>query len=276
MQFDTTNSWFSGSHSQGDEFSHSPHKNTACALCHDPHKSVWHEDGGVKFVAPDEAGNMCTHCHQMQIRGTMGQIGLECADCHMPDASMKGTGATHLFRISTSPLTAAQNTFAADGKTWWNTDANGDGFLTLDLVCNKCHDNMTMDVLAKAAKGIHRQPGIVDLTVNHADALQVVKTTSAISVDFSLQAGALKGMKADWFVMCQGPKGWTSWNGKKWVAGVSAWKKKTAANSVLADISKPLNVLKAKLAPGYYTYWVCIYPTDGSQNTDSVPVFVTR
>jgi fructose-1,6-bisphosphatase len=35
-------------------------------------------------------------------------------------------------------------------------------------------------------------------------------------------------------------------------------------------------VLKSKLTvAGNYTYWVCIYPTDGSQNIDSVSVVVT-
>ena len=128
-----------------------------------------------------------------------------------------------------------------------------------------------MEQMAKAAKGIHRQPGLVDLTVNNGDGLQLVKKTDVVSVDFSLEAGAKAGMKADWWVICQGPKGWSSWNGKKWKAGLRPWRKGVA----LADVPKQ-NVLNAKLKPGYYTYWVSIAPTDGSMNFDGVLVYVTR
>jgi hypothetical protein len=36
------------------------------------------------------------------------------------------------------------------------------------------------------------------------------------------------------------------------------------------------NVLKAKLPPGHYTYWVNIDAADGSEHSDSVPVYVTK
>ena len=133
LQFDKTNHYFSASHSQGDEFAHSPHKDQTCVSCHDPHKSVWFEDGGVRYSEAEGPGNMCTRCHDKRIRGSMGEIGLECVDCHMPVASMKGSGATHLFRINATALAANDNTFQADGKTWWNTDQSGDASLTLDL-----------------------------------------------------------------------------------------------------------------------------------------------
>ena len=88
---------FTNHHSQGDEFRRSAHKavrmmlydkyghpvttdgktlNTnrtngkyieqGCLMCHDPHKSVWHDLGGVRYADPtseESIGTMCTHCH---------------------------------------------------------------------------------------------------------------------------------------------------------------------------------------------------------------------
>jgi len=274
LQFDKTNHYFSASHSQGDEFAHSPHKDQTCVSCHDPHKSVWFEDGGVRYSEAEGPGNMCTRCHDKRIRGSMGEIGLECVDCHMPVASMKGSGATHLFRINATALAANDNTFQADGKTWWNTDQNGDASLTLDLVCADCHRNMTLSQMAKAAKAVHRQPGLVDLTVNGGDSLQMVKKADVVSVNFSVDAGAeagLDGQTADWWVLRQTKRGWSYWNGKKWKSGMRPWRKKTA----IADVENQ-NVFRSKLTPGYYTYWVSILPSDGSEYSDSVPVYVTK
>ena len=45
--------------------------------------------------------------------------------------------------------------------------------------------------------------------------------------------------------------------------------------AALADVAHQ-NVLRTTLATGNYTYWVCIYPADGSENVVSVPVYVTR
>jgi hypothetical protein len=130
---------------------------------------------------------------------------------------------------------------------------------------------MTAEQLATFAKGIHRQPGMVDLVVNGEDALQRVGKNDQVSVDFSIEAGDKQGMKADCWVICQGPKGWTSWNGKKWVAGLRPWRKGVA----LADLPEQ-NVLKSKLPSGYYTYWVYVEPSDGSEYSDSVPVYVKK
>jgi len=281
VQFDPAKSVFSGHHAQGDEFSKSPHKDLNCALCHDPHRSVWHEDGGVKY-AEDGVGMMCTGCHlkrhpdlpnarKVRIRGAMGEIGLECVECHMPLASAGGGGATHLFRISTDPVSAADNTFQADGKTWWKVDQNGESVLTLDLVCAGCHDNMTLEQMAKAANTIHRTTEMLDLTVNGIDTLQVVKDSDVVSVVFSVVAGEKEGMKADWWVISQGPRGWSSWDGKRRRPGLRAWRKKVA----LVDVPEQ-HVLTSKLTAGHYTYWLCIYPTDGSQNLVSVPLYVTK
>lgn len=293
---------FTNHHPQGDEFRRSPHKDIAdsegrhlgCILCHDPHKSVWKDQGGVKFAEQTGGvGNMCTQCHNKRVRGSMGEIGLECVECHMPHksggsasptnssvaAGPHGHRATHIFKINATNLTAAQNVTAGYWKSPgpdptdptqtidWALD--GDAFLTLDMVCADCHELMTIDQMAGYAKLIHRQPGLVDVAVNQRDTLQVVGKNSQVSVDFSIDAGG-KTDKAVWWVICQGPKGWSSWNGKKWVNGLRPWKK----GKPLQNVEQ--NVLKAKLPPGNYTYWVCIYPTDGSEHFDSVPVLVKK
>jgi hypothetical protein len=212
----------------------------------------------------------------------MGEIGLECIDCHMPEKSggsaasgvavdPLGHRATHLFRINSTALAAKDNVTVAGANKYWNsTDLNGDSFLTLDMVCTNCHTNMSMEQMAKAAKAVHRQPGLVDMTVNGSDGLQIVKKTVPVSVDFSVLADAKAGVKADWWVICQGPKGWSSWDGKKWKAGLRPWRKGVA----LADVPKQ-NVLNSKLSPGYYTYWISIAPSGGSTTFDGVPVYVT-
>ena len=201
---------FNNHHPEGDEYRTSPHQNMGCSSiftdlptgqtptfsCHDPHGSVWHNDGGVAVgnVAfnvnadpsdPTYAGNMCTTCHSaaitvtsdiaapgspstipaIRIRGPMGDIGLACIDCHMPEISASGTRKAHIFKINSTNLTAAENTYtnAANGKVCWNGDAQdpsspNQASLTLDLVCTQCHNNMTMDELAAAAVTIHRAP----------------------------------------------------------------------------------------------------------------------
>jgi mono/diheme cytochrome c family protein len=319
---------FTNHHPQGDEFRRSPHKDVVdsegrpqgCILCHDPHKSVWKDKGGVKFdddpgevtaTAHGGVGNMCTHCHKKRVRGAMGTepFNLECIDCHMPEKSggsatkqpdftyiandAHGHRRTHLFRINPNPEKAIDNyksqTTVLNGVTtisyFWKSpgpDPNapettidwardGDASLTLDMVCYDCHHNMTIQDMADYAKAVHRQPGMVDLFINESDTLKVVGKNDRVSVDFSIEAGDKAGLKAQWWVICQGPKGWSSWNGKKWVGGLRPWRKSTAVANVPEQ-----NVLKSKLPPGYYTYWVSIDPTDGSENFDSVPVYVKR
>ena len=179
---------FSNHHPEGDEYRTSPHQNMGCSTidqlvgpaptysCHDPHSSVWHNDGGVavgsvKFNVnadpsdPTYAGNMCLTCHgpnspipasttatkgtgssattttnvlpPIRIRGPMGDIGLACIDCHMPEISAGSIGATgtptagmavgtrkaHIFKINNTKLTAAQNTYTVSGKKYWVGDA---------------------------------------------------------------------------------------------------------------------------------------------------------
>jgi hypothetical protein len=217
---------------------------------------------------------MCRQCHNKRVRGGMGELGLECVECHMPHKSGGVAGESHghrrtqRFRINATTLKAADN---VEGGYWKSTDLNGDSFLTLDMVCADCHANMSIEHMANYAKSIHRQPRLVDLTVNAGDALQVLRKNDPLRVDFSIEAGDKNGMKAEWWVICQRPKGWSSWNGKKWVAGLRPWRK----NAPLTDVPEQ-NVLKAWAQPGHYTYWICVYLADGSEYFDSVPVHLTK
>jgi hypothetical protein len=172
---------------------------------------------------------------------------------------------------ATDHVSAPINDVAYTRTYWLPTEDGAGASMTMDLACTGCHTNMTVAQMAEVAKGIHRQPGMVDLVVNNEDTLQRVSKNDQVSVNFSIECGEKYGMKAQWWVICQGPKGWSSWNGKKWVAGLRPWRKGVA----LADLPEQ-NVLKAKLPPGYYSYWVVIEPTDGSEYSDGVPVFVTK
>lgn len=280
---------FTSHHPQGDELAYSPHKNLnqGCAQCHDPHRSVWHDDGGVRTPDGVSTGNMCTQCHDKQVRGVMGPVeqggvGLECIDCHMPDVSSSGTRAAHLFKISPDPTkSAATNTVVKNGKKYWDTDNNP--ALTLDLVCISCHpsfksDSAGMNAMSKVARTIHREIKVMDLTVNHNDSLQVVQKKGNISVDFSVDTSVADGssnLVADWYVMCQGPSGkWTSWDGKKWKSGIFPFLKKTKPTDIATR-----NVFKGTLTPGFYTYWAGIVasnPSDPQEFFDSVQVYVKR
>ena len=114
IAYDATLDLFQGHHGEGDEYRRSPHKNVGCVGCHDPHLSVWKDKGGVKTIGyigeEHSIGNMCLNCHyDKRVRGSMGEIGMECIDCHMPESSAVGHRHTHLFRINTAPLDSASN-----------------------------------------------------------------------------------------------------------------------------------------------------------------------
>ena len=268
---------FTNHHPQGDEYRRSPHKALGCTLCHDPHKSVWHNQGGVLYTAGIAPGNMCTQCHTERVRTVMGQLGLVCTDCHMPEVSAGGTRAAHLFKINPANLSAAQNVVTQSGTAYWAnlnepsnpTDPNGNAALTLDLVCTKCHSNQTVAMMSSFAPYIHRAFGMVGLTANGAESSLLVKQKQKVTVNFSVIPDARLGMKANWYVMLQSPTGWSSWNGTRWVAGQRPWRK----NYPLAEVPSQ-TVYNATMKPGHYTFWVSIYPTDGSQTIGSVAVSV--
>ena len=147
---------------------------------------------------------------------------------------------------------------------------------------------MTMDQLAADGRDHPPRAGIVDLTVNGEDTLQIVSISNndTVSIGFNTVAGAMNGVAADWYVLCQGPKGWTSWNGTKWVSGTAAWKKHTSAASKISSANDNVqqtvvNVTlpSTALLAGTYTYYVGIVPwpngKEGKENIVSVPLIVT-
>jgi hypothetical protein len=201
----------------------------------------------------------------------MGQIGLKCVDCHMPKVSSNGNRANHLVSIGTTSLAAGDNTYQADGGTWWKTDTNGNSFLTLDLVCASCHANMTLPQMASYAKRIHHQSTYLDLWVNGSDGLQHVNKSQIVSVDFSVRANEKRGMLTDWWVLRRGVTGWSSWNGRKWVRGMKPWRKQFG----LVDVPTQ-NILKSKLSPGHYTFWVNLNFADGTDEVAAVPLQVAK
>jgi hypothetical protein len=221
----------------------------------------------------------------------------------MPETSAAGHRATHIWRINAAPFRSdgvTLNDEEHNGKTelndsnananfWMNSDGTtgsslergkAETFLTLDMVCMDCHKNepgkavgMSWLQLAKAAKYIHRQPGVVDLTINGSDNLQVVKRTTRISVDFDVapdEAAGAAGQAADWYVLQQKPKGWSYWNGTAWKTGLKRWR-----SAPVQKISK--NVLNAPLTTaGNYTFWVQLDIPNGAEYADSVPVYVSK
>lgn len=285
IPFNTATMQFSNHHPQGDEYRRSPHQNNGCYSCHDPHKSVWHNQGGVLFANENGGGKMCMHCHTETVSGGMGATGanLDCTACHMPKISAGGTRTAHLFKINPSPLAAkanvvTQNSTSGKPTVYWKnqdgtTSPNGLSFMTLDLVCTQCHGTMmTLAQMSNAAKFIHVPPAMVTVTANGSASVITVRRTTPVSVNFSINPGPKAGMNARIWVMSQGPKGLTSWNGKRWVRGQVPWKTSTP----LAKLSN-VNVLMGTLpVAGQYTYWVAVYPTDGSSNIATEPIFVTR
>jgi uncharacterized protein (DUF983 family) len=258
---------FTRHQTQGNDLAHSPHKGFHCTECHDPHKSVVYGLGGLT--------KQCTDCHQKRVRGFMG-VAVQCVDCHMPMMTKSAVSVStyqadvrgHLFQIMTQPISREQNN--AGG--FWNQDPDGKAWITLDYACKQCHPNLTLEQAADYAKYIHRITEMLDLTINGDDELQSVNKGAPVKVDFSVKAGAKEGMMAEWWVLCQGPKGWTSWNGKKWVPGIRAWRK----SAPLADVPNQNVLNSTRLATGYYTYWLGIYPTDESENVVSVPLYVKK
>jgi subtilisin len=111
----------------------------------------------------------------------------------------------------------------------------------------------------------------LELLVNGADDFRQFKRTDVVSVDFSVRAGQKKGMLADWWILRAGPNGLFSWNGKKWVYGLKPWRKQSATVNVLSK-----NVMKSRLSPGFYTFWVVLYLADGAEEVVCAPLYVSR
>lgn len=132
-----------------------------CTTCHDPHKRG-------EFSIKE--GAFCEDCHTdiaaSYAETTMFDYQVSCTDCHMPLATKSGqvTGPhqgdvmTHIFRINTDP---AANMFTEDG-AFVALDENGDAAVTLDFVCQRCHETASLEELAKFAQGFHESDGSLE------------------------------------------------------------------------------------------------------------------
>jgi hypothetical protein len=282
LPFATAAPWvFTSNHAEGDEFSHSAHKNQTCWICHDPHRSVWHEDGGVLYSEPEGAGNMCKQCHQKELFVMKDVPGIECVSCHMPEIGYRGERAAHVWRISTDATKSVTTNVHKDtaGKTWWNVDTDpksklyGQSFLTLDLACGGCHPGASLAALATTAPYVHRPTGALGLTVNgSSQSPQVLGSGDNVTVAFSVYTDTMKGKltgNADIYVACNGPKGWSYWNGSKWVTSKTATP--YLKGKPVANISNKV-VLNGKLGVGQYTYWVWMNQTGKPQNVVTLSV----
>lgn len=128
-----------------------------CASCHNPHKSVYYEKGGIKDTPS------CETCHPN--KSIPGHTAATCLDCHMPFAARNGDASTqyvseqsaHYWKILTSPITMLENldsTFVA-GKKYIAVDGEGISGLTLDYTCLQCHVSNDVAWAGKFAKNMH-------------------------------------------------------------------------------------------------------------------------
>ena len=134
------------------------HAPLACVSCHNPHKDA---SIGIK--------NQCETCHSdlaAEYATTFkGEAGIQCEDCHMPYATLsaqplgphRGDRRTHIFNID---VRNGVSMFTEDG-TMVNLDADGQAAVTLDFVCQRCHQGTPVNVLSQFAKGFH-DPGRFD------------------------------------------------------------------------------------------------------------------
>lgn len=129
------------------------HAELACVSCHNPHKDA---QFGIK--------NECESCHtdiaESYALDLMAQAGVECADCHMPPATLsgqplgphEGDRKTHLFTINTDPYATM---FTEDGSSVKLTD--GKASVTLDFACQRCHGGHSLNTLSVFAKDFHER-----------------------------------------------------------------------------------------------------------------------
>ena len=149
-------------HEQYNEHLAGPHASMKCVTCHNPHKRA-------EFSIVRE----CSVCHssieESFAKTSMYDYGVECKDCHMPFATKsavplgphKGDLQTHIFYIDTDP---AGNMFTEDGSLV-ALDDNGKGAVTMDFVCQRCHETASLTELAKFAKNFH-DPNLDEVGLN--------------------------------------------------------------------------------------------------------------
>jgi hypothetical protein len=137
----------------------SKHKNLTCATCHDPHKGVYFDLGGLKATAS------CESCHPgKEISGhTAAQTSAECVDCHMPFAARNGDQLTpyvseqsaHYWKIITDTLTMFHNLEDISTFKFIKVDSAGMSGLTLDYTCLQCHTDKDVKWASGKAKNMH-------------------------------------------------------------------------------------------------------------------------
>lgn len=153
---------------QGDMMDASKHGKggMTCATCHNPHKSVYYEKGGIKD-APS-----CESCHPN--KSIAGHSAATCTDCHMPKVARNADGlsayvseqSAHFWKVVTEPITRFDNldtTFVA-GKKYIKLDENGLSGITLDYTCLQCHVQQDVAWAASYAKGMHSKGVSVENT----------------------------------------------------------------------------------------------------------------
>lgn len=163
---------------QGDMMLASKHGklNFTCATCHDSHKGVYFDLGGIKATAK------CENCHANKtIKGhDAAKTKAECNDCHMPKAARNGDHlapyvseqSAHYWKIITDATTMFQNledisNTATPPSTFKfiKQDTGGMSGITLDYTCLQCHTTKDVAWAAKYAKGIHTN-GITSVEAN--------------------------------------------------------------------------------------------------------------
>jgi cytochrome c2 len=129
-----------------------------CTSCHNPHKPV--HNGVTNPEGKPGIDRTCVfRCHQdesWECEGSTMKTAKEdfdCADCHMPKVTKvavqvgeyEADAATHIFKINTD---VDAEMFSEDGKT-------ANGYLTLDYVCLRCHEDKDKAWAASHAEGVH-------------------------------------------------------------------------------------------------------------------------
>ena len=173
----TTSSGFIRHREQGDMLLASKHGKAGftCATCHDPHKGVYFELGGIKPTAK------CESCHPNKtiVGHEASKTLAECTDCHMPFAARNGDQLTayiseqsaHYWKVLTDPITMTGNLETINntatppvGYKFIKQDANGISGLTLDYTCIQCHTTKDVVWASRHAKNIHSGPVSVENT----------------------------------------------------------------------------------------------------------------
>lgn len=143
---------------QFEELRNSPHSFMTCMSCHDPHKSVVFDQGGVRASAT------CTNCHNdREYRVALGMEGLTCIDCHMAEWNKSAVNLNpymadehnHFFQINTANQPRDSSFYQADNATWVRLDENGHGKIPVDVACLKCHTDQNIPWAASYADDIH-------------------------------------------------------------------------------------------------------------------------